>query len=280
MKLIKIVNPKTGQNLSPVKIWGVLNCTPDSFFDGGHDGPQKRIEKALAMVEEGARVIDVGGESTRPGAEAVSAQEETDRVLPVIEGLQGQGDFQISIDTSKAKVAELCLAAGADIVNDVTAGGDPEMAPLLGRTGKPIVLMHMQGTPRTMQTNPSYNDVVSDVISHLEERRKIFMEAGVQRGDIFFDPGIGFGKSLDHNLELMAKLGELQQLAPVLLGVSRKSFIFKIDDSAQSPDDRLPGSLAPIATALNFGVRDFRVHDVAATRQFIMVMQQLMERAP
>ena len=274
------MNSKTTFSQAPFHLWGILNCTPDSFYDGSSDETEQRVEKALAMVEEGAEIIDIGGESTRPGAEAVSAQKEIDRVLPTIEGLRKGSDVLISIDTSKADVAEASLQAGANIVNDVTAGMDPKMAPLLAKCRVPIVLMHMQGTPRSMQKNPIYEDVASEVLHHLEKRRNIFMDAGVSKENILFDPGIGFGKKLDHNLQLMANLGPLQQTAPVLLGVSRKSFISGVDPSAPNPENRLPGSLAPLAIALTCGVQHFRVHDVSATRQFLLVIQHLLEKSP
>lgn len=272
------MNPKDLFSDAPFFLWGILNCTPDSFYDGNGEGSLKRAEKAISMVEEGANIIDVGGESTRPGAEAVSDQQEMDRVLPVIEEIRHHSDVMISIDTMKASVAEAALRSGANIVNDVSGGRDPKMAPLIAKSKSHIVLMHMKGSPRTMQKDPTYVAVIEDVRSFLEERISFFEKAGVAKGSILIDPGIGFGKTVDHNLELMAKLDQLEELAPVLLGVSRKSFIGGVDSKATSPKDRLPGSLAPISFALKCGVRHFRIHDVRETRQFILVTQRLQEK--
>lgn len=274
------MNQFTPFSQAPFHLWGILNCTPDSFYDGSGEGANKRIEKALTMVKEGASVIDIGGESTRPGAEAVSPEEEINRVLPVIKGVRQFSDVSISIDTSKASVARAALNSGANIVNDVTAGADSNMSSVVSEFNATVVLMHMKGTPRTMQKNPEYSSVVDEVKNHLLERRAHFVEADVPVEKIFFDPGIGFGKSLEHNLSLIAEIGALQQEAPVLLGTSRKSFISGVDVDANGPEERLPGSLASVAVALKSGVTHFRVHDVAATRQFILIIQRLLEKTP
>ena len=217
---------------------GVVNVTPDSFSDGGlHLDPQRAIERGLELAREGADYIDVGGESTRPGAEAVDARVERERVEPVVRELARSTRVPISIDTAKASVAEAALEAGARIVNDVTAGlGDPDMLPLVGRAGCGYVLMHMQGTPRDMQQDPRYGDVVRDVVGFLRERVDACQRAGIDAGRLWIDPGIGFGKTLDHNLELIRRLGELKALGlPVLVGVSRKSFIGRVNARLGSP---------------------------------------------
>ena len=212
-------------------IMGIINVTPDSFSDGGRFlRAEAAIEHGLRMVEEGAAILDIGGESTRPGADAVDASEEIDRVIPVIEGLiDAEVAASISIDTSKAQVAERALAAGATTVNDVTALGDPEMAGVCARAEAEVILMHMKGTPRTMQADPTYDDVVTEVSEFLSERVASAVEAGIAEGRILIDPGIGFGKTVDHNLELIERLGELRALErPIVFGASRKSFIGKI----------------------------------------------------
>jgi len=238
--------------------------TPDSFSgDGVHLDPQKAVDRARAMAAEGATIIDIGGESTRPGAAAVSADEEIRRVVPVIEQLQNE-DLILSVDTSKASVARAALEAGAHIVNDVTAlGGDPEMAEAVAEFGAGVVLMHMQGTPRTMQANPQYDDVVNDIMAFLEDRRACALQAGISDEQIVFDPGIGFGKTVEHNLTILRRLGEFHRLGrPVLVGPSRKSFIGKVLDLPV--DDRLEGTAAAVAAAILAGASIVRVHDVRA----------------
>jgi dihydropteroate synthase len=250
-----------------VKLMGVVNVTPDSFSDGGlYLDPEAAVAHGRELAEAGAEILDVGGESTRPGAEEVSLEEELRRVVPVAEGLAGAG-ATISVDTSKARVAEAALDAGAEIVNDVTAlRGDPEMAPLCAERGPTVVLMHMRGSPRTMQEDPRYDDVVTDVRNFLAERLDAAVAAGIAEDRIWLDPGIGFGKTLGHNVELLRRLGELRQLGrPLVIGTSRKSFIGKLDGS--SAGDRLGGTIASSLLAAVEGADVLRVHDVAEMRQ-------------
>jgi len=255
---------------------GVVNVTPDSFSDGGlYLDPGAAIGHGEELARDGAAILDVGGESTRPGAEEVSAEEELGRVEPVIEGLVGSGAV-VSVDTSKAAVAEAALEAGAEIVNDVTAlRHDPEIARLCAERGAGLILMHMQGTPRTMQENPVYDDVVDDVKAFLAERMEVAASAGVAEGRIWLDPGIGFGKTLEHNLELLRRLGELRSLGqPLVVGTSRKSFIGKVDGS--KPDDRLGGTIASTVLAVAEGADIIRVHDVAEARQAMRVATAIL----
>lgn len=244
------------------RVMGILNVTPDSFFDGGSfQGLEHGLARALEMVEEGADIIDVGGESTRPGAHPVPAAEEIDRTVPVIGKLREQSDCLISIDTQKAEVARAALAAGADIINDVSAGSDPEMFDVAAETGAGLVLMHMQGCPRTMQKNPGYRDVVPEVRGFLDERRAAAAARGVAPEQICLDPGIGFGKNDEHNLALLRGIPALTGPGrPVLIGVSRKSLFGRL--LGREPADRLAGSLAVAVWASLHGAHLLRVHDV------------------
>lgn len=247
---------------------GVVNVTPDSFSDGGrYLDPQAAVAHGLRLEAEGAAILDIGGESTRPGATPVPAGEERRRVIPVIEGLRAAGaKARISIDTSKAVVAAAALEAGATLVNDVTAlRGDPELAEVLRGAGEEVelCLMHMQGEPRTMQRNPTYGDVVGDVKAFLAQRLDAAVAAGIDGRRILVDPGIGFGKTPEHNLELLRRLAELLDLgAPLLIGTSRKSFLGRI--TGRDVADRLPATIATNVIALMHGARIFRVHDVRA----------------
>jgi dihydropteroate synthase len=258
---------------------GVVNVTPDSFSDGGlYLDAQAAIAHARELIGEGAEIVDVGGESTRPGAEPVSAEEELRRVLPVVEGLAGAG-AQVSIDTSKAAVARAALHAGATLVNDVSAlRGDPEMAALVAESEAECCLMHMRGEPRTMQADPRYGDVVDDVRAFLEERMAYAVGAGVREERIMLDPGIGFGKTLAHNLALLQRLDELTSLGrPLVVGTSRKSFIGRVlADAAEQAEpvaaqERLPGTIATNVLAYERGASVFRVHDVAPVRAALAV---------
>jgi dihydropteroate synthase len=259
--------------MPPFEIMGVVNVTPDSFSDGGlfydHD---VATAHALRLIADGADILDVGGESTRPYAQSVPADEEIRRVAPVIERIaEARTGARISIDTSKAAVARVAVDAGATYVNDVTAfRGEPALAELVAQRGLRCCLMHMLGTPRTMQEDPRYDDVVSDVKAFLEERLAFAVAAGVPEERIHLDPGIGFGKTIDHNLELLRRLDEIVALGrPVVVGTSRKWFIGRI--TGREVRDRTAGTLATNVLALERGARLFRVHDVAATRDALAV---------
>ena len=252
---------------------GIINVTPDSFSDGGlYLDPNAAIEHGLELEAEGAAILDVGGESTRPGAEPVSTSVEQRRVVPVIEGLRAAGArAQISVDTSKASVAAAAISAGATLVNDVTAlRGDPEMAAVVAAAGADCCLMHMLGEPRTMQHDPHYEDVVAEVRAFLAERVAAAIGAGVRAERIIVDPGIGFGKTATHNLELLARLDELGSIGrPVMIGTSRKSFLGRL--TQRGPEQRLAGTVATNVLAYERGARIFRVHDVAATHDALKV---------
>jgi dihydropteroate synthase len=251
---------------------GVVNVTPDSFSDGGAWlDPDAAVAHGRELVAQGARILDIGGESTRPGAQPVIEREELRRVLPVLKRLAGAG-ARLSIDTSKASVAAAALDAGATLVNDVTAlRGDPAMAGLIARRGCDVCLMHMLGEPRTMQRDPRYGDVVADVKAFLAERLAFAVEAGIAAERVWLDPGIGFGKTIDHNLELLARLDEIVALGrPVVIGTSRKSFLGTIT-GRDNAADRVPGTIATNVLALARGARVFRVHDVAQARDALLV---------
>ncbi len=263
----------------PFRLMGIVNVTPDSFSDGGlFLDASAAVAHGRELAAQGADILDIGGESTRPGAEPVGEAEELRRVLPVIEGLAGARDAdaqtQLSIDTSKAAVARAALAAGATLVNDVSAfRADPEMAEVVAGRGADCCLMHMLGEPRTMQRDPRYADVVDDVKAFLEERLRFATDAGVAEERIMLDPGIGFGKTLQHNLDLLRRLDELKTLGrPLVVGTSRKSFLGRLLADAQGQSEpaevgeRLPGTIATSVMAYERGGSIFRVHDVAPVR--------------
>jgi dihydropteroate synthase len=255
---------------------GVVNVTPDSFSDGGlYLDPEAAVAHGRELVAAGAEILDVGGESTRPGAEPVGAEEELRRVVPVVRGLR-ELDCEISVDTSKAAVAAAALDAGAGIVNDVTAlRGDPEMAGLCAERGATVVLMHMLGDPRTMQDDPHYGDVVAEVKAFLAERLAAAVCSGIAAEDVWLDPGIGFGKTPAHNMELLRRLGELRELGrPLVIGASRKSFIGKVDGSG--PGERLGGTVASSVLAAAEGAAVLRVHDVAEVGQAMAVAAAIL----
>jgi dihydropteroate synthase len=261
--------------MSP-KLMGVVNVTPDSFSDGGlFLDADAAIGHGEELARDGAEILDVGGESTRPGAEEVSAEEERGRTEPVVAAL-AQAGHTVSIDTSKVEAARAALDAGAAIVNDVTAmRHDPEIGALCAERKVGLVLMHMQGDPRTMQANPSYDDVVDDVRAFLAERIEAAIAAGVDEARIWLDPGIGFGKMLEHNLELLRRLGELRELGrPLLVGASRKTFIGKIDGSEVG--DRLGGTIASSVLAAAEGADVLRVHDVGEAAQALKVAAAIL----
>jgi dihydropteroate synthase len=259
------------------KLMGIVNVTPDSFSDGGlFLAPERAIAHARELVADGADLLDIGGESTRPGARAVGTEEELARVAPVLAGLDGV-EATISIDTSKVAVAETALDAGAEIVNDVTALRlEPALAGLCAERGCVVVLMHMLGTPRTMQENPAYDDVVDDVKAFLAERIEFAMGQGMAEERIWIDPGIGFGKTVRHNLELLSRLGELRELGrPVVVGTSRKRFIGSL--TGREVDDRLGGTIASNVLALRAGADVLRVHDVAEVHEAVRVAEAILE---
>ncbi len=257
----------------------ILNVTPDSFSDGGSYGSTRAaIDAGLRMIDEGADLVDVGGESTRPGAIPVPLEEELDRAIPVVEGLARAG-VRVSIDTYKPQVAKAALEAGAELVNDVTALRDPEMAGVCAASGCTVCLMHMKGTPPTMQQNPLYDDVVSEVRGFLLERAALSEREGIGRDKIWIDPGIGFGKTVEHNLELIRGLPALVGTGyPVLLGVSRKGFLGRVLGNPDHPapiPDRLPGALAIQVMAQLAGVGVIRTHDVKQARAAADVVQDI-----
>jgi dihydropteroate synthase len=254
-------------------VMGVVNVTPDSFSDGGQLASlESALAHALALDADGADILDIGGESTRPGAEPVSVAEEIERTLPLLNALRPRTTRRLSIDTCKPEVAEAAVRAGADIWNDVTALGTPGAADLAAELGCGVVLMHMQGEPRTMQAAPHYDDVLAEVCAFLEARAEAALSAGVARERIWLDPGIGFGKTLEHNLALLSGLPALVALGfPVLLGASRKRFIAAIGPGGEDPGDRLGGSLAAALAGAQAGVAAVRVHDVAQTVQALEV---------
>jgi dihydropteroate synthase len=257
-------------------VMGILNVTPDSFSDGGlHFEIGAAVEAALRMEQQGAAVVDVGGESTRPGAEPVDEAQEAARVVPVIEGIRRRSEIPLSVDTRKAAVARAALDAGADIINDVSAlRHDPAMRALAAERGVPVILMHMRGEPRTMQASAVYDDVVEDVIRELGEWRDQAIAAGVHASRIMVDPGLGFAKTFDHNLELLSRCSELTTLAPVVVGASRKAFIGHLTGQGGGAA-RMAGSLAAVASAYRGGAAIVRVHDVRETADFLKVLSAI-----
>jgi len=263
----------------PAMVMGIVNVTPDSFFDGGKFlSPEKAIAHANELAAQGAEILDIGGESTRPGAQPVSEAEELRRVMPVIEALAGQVKAVLSIDTTKPAVAGEALRAGASMVNDVAANRhDPEMWRVVAKSGAGYICMHMQGTPQTMQANPVYADVVGEVGDFFADRLRRLNESGVKPGQIVLDPGIGFGKSVEHNLQLLAGLrGFTRFERPLLLGVSRKSLIGNLLGAEVGA--RLPGSLACACWAVAAGANILRTHDVTETIQAIRMTEAIQAR--
>lgn len=261
-------------------IMGALNVTPDSFSDGGEFlSADKAIARGLQMAAEGAHIIDVGGESTRPGSEPVTVEEELRRVIPVIEALRRKLDVPISIDTSKANVARAAIEAGASIVNDVTGGqGDDEMLPLVAQTRSALIIMHMQGTPRTMQIQPRYTDVVTEISEFFRQQYARAIGLNIDPMAIAFDPGIGFGKTVDHNLELLARLERLRPHDRVLVvGVSRKSFLGKLIGSPEI-SNRLTPAIALTSLLRTRGADVFRVHDVKENVYALQVSEAILQR--
>ncbi len=259
-------------------VMGVVNVTPDSFSDGGLFADRNRaVEHALQLVEQGADILDIGGESTRPGAEPVSEVDELQRVIPVIEGIRARSDAPISIDTSKPAVMRAAVAAGADMINDVCALQAPGAVTAAAELGVSVCLMHMQGEPRTMQRSPGYTDVVADILGFFQARIGDCLQAGVERRRLVLDPGFGFGKTLAHNLELLAGLERFAELGlPVLAGLSRKSMLGTIT-GRERPDERVAASVAAAVLAAERGAAIIRVHDVAETVDALKVWQALKQ---
>jgi len=256
-------------------VMGILNVTPDSFSDGGrYNRLDFALQHALNMQKQGAEVIDIGGESTRPGANAVTVDEELERVIPVIRALRQQSSLPISVDTSKPEVMRTAVAEGADMVNDVNALQAEGAVETCAELGIPVCLMHMQGEPRTMQQDPQYDDVVKDVAAYLQQRSIECIESGIHRNNIVIDPGFGFGKTLRHNLDLLNRLESISGLElPVLVGISRKSMLGAILDKPVA--ERLYAGIAAAVIAYHKGARLFRVHDVAPTRDALAVCDAL-----
>ncbi|MDN5353362.1 MAG: dihydropteroate synthase [Candidatus Cloacimonadota bacterium] len=263
--------------LDTTKIMGILNVTPDSFSDGDrYTDKDKAVEHALQMVREGAEIIDIGGESTRPGAQPVSSAQELERIIPVLKAIRNKSDAIISIDTNKAEVAKQAILAGADIVNDISAlRFDDKMIDVLNQfPNVPIILMHMQGTPRNMQKNPHYNDVIQEILTFLQNRIKFCQQNGINKDRIIIDPGIGFGKHYNDNVEILQKIGEFRSLGvPVLLGASRKSFLKKIYE--EKAEKRLSGTLATTAWASWNKIEIVRVHDVKENFRLLQTLNEI-----
>lgn len=261
-------------------IMGVLNLTPDSFYDGGrYTTLERALARAEQMIAEGADILDIGGESTRPGADPVPLEEEIRRTLPVIEAIAARYDIALSIDTTKSEVARLALQAGAHIVNDISGMRfDPRMPEVVAEAGALAILMHIKGTPKTMQQNPTYEDVVREVRDTLAQHAERAQQAGIPKERIWLDPGIGFGKTLEHNLQLLRRLPDLKSLGyPVLVGTSRKSFIGLILGGLP-PEERLEGTLATLALAIAWGADAVRVHDVKEAFRAVKVADALVRR--
>lgn len=260
-------------------LMGILNVTPDSFSDGGKFfKPEEAIKQGMRLAQEGADIIDVGGESTRPGSEPVSLEEELRRVIPVIQELARRTDTPVSIDTYKARVAKEALDSGASMVNDISAlRFDPEMKKILAEYKVPLVLMHIKGTPKNMQDNPQYQNVMEEIRTYLEDSIKMAKKAGIEENKIIIDPGIGFGKTLEDNLKILKNLKEFASLGkPVLIGVSRKSFIGKILDLPAG--QRLEGSLAALAVSIMNGANILRVHDIRESKRVARLVDSILKQ--
>ncbi len=268
-KLSAILNKKFA-------IMGIVNCTPDSFYDGGrYFNPEMAVTHALGLIDKGADVLDIGGASSRPGASPVAIEDEIRRVIPVISAIRKKSEIPVSIDTTWSEVAQAALDNGADWVNDTSAGrNDSTIVDVAARRDAAIILMHSRGTPQTMQVNPTYENVVADVISDLLSVVEKCISEGIDKNKIIIDPGIGFGKTFEHNCKLLKNMRALCELGfPVLIGTSRKSFIGTI--TGKKVEERLAGSLGSIASAYMHGVKLFRVHDVAETVDFLKVLSEI-----
>jgi dihydropteroate synthase len=257
---------------------GILNITPDSFYDGAkHNNEEQAIEHAMTMIDEGADIIDVGGESTRPNAEPVSIDDELKRIVPVIEKIRARSDVFISIDTYKARVAHEGCSAGANIINDISGlTFDTDMAPLAGRLGTYVVIMHIKGTPKDMQKNPHYDDVITEIGDFFRRQMEVARRSGISEDRIILDPGIGFGKRVEDNLKILKMLSEFKKLGrPLLIGTSMKSFIGYVTDSPV--EERSEGSLASTVVSVMNGADILRVHDVKKTRKVVKLVRAIMQ---
>jgi len=259
-------------------IMGVLNVTPDSFSDGSRfDTVEAAVKQALAMQKQGADIIDIGGESTRPGSRRVSAAEEIERVLPALKAIKGKVKVPVSIDSYKPEVIEAALAVGAAIVNDITGLKNKAVRSVVVKSQVPVIIMHMQGTPQNMQDNPVYKDVVEDIYNFFEEQSRLVIEEGLDSSKVIIDPGIGFGKTLEHNLQILQRLSEFKSLGfPLLVGTSRKSFIGAL--TGAEARERLPGTIASVSLAAASGANIIRVHDVAAAKQALQVVDAIRKK--
>lgn len=265
----KLLRPQRTSAPSAIQFMGIVNVTPDSFSDGGKFNTTRlAVQHGLQLVKEGATVLDIGGESSRPGAEPVTLTEELKRVIPVIQGLYKKTKTSLSIDTYKPEVAEQALQAGASWLNDITGLRNPAMRTIAAKAKCTVVIMHMLGEPQTMQKQPRYRNVVTDIKTFFKQQIKLALAAGIKPNKIILDPGIGFGKTIEHNLTILRELKQFQSLGfPILIGASRKSFIGKLTGADTA--DRLPGTLAAHAVAVANGASWLRVHDVAAHKQFL-----------
>lgn len=273
MMILK-ANNKT-LDLSTPQVMGILNVTPDSFSDGGQfNSLERALEQAQRMIDAGVAIIDIGGESTRPGAPDVSLDEELARVVPIIQAIRARSDVWISIDTSKAQVMAQAIAAGADIINDVRALQEPGALEVAAQSGLPICLMHMKGQPRTMQANPSYDDLLVEVGEFLQERMQACQAAGIDKAQLILDPGFGFGKTLEHNYHMLAHLEQFHRFGlPLLAGMSRKSMLFKLLDKA--PAECMAASVSCATIAAMKGAQIIRVHDYEQTLDAMKVVEMV-----
>ncbi len=263
-------------DLNRLQVMGILNVTPDSFSDGGrYTDLSSALKQAEKMLQEGASVLDVGGESTRPGAAQVKPSQELDRVIPVVEAIKANFDTIVSVDTSTPEVMEEAASLGANLINDVRALQREGAVESAKRTGLPVCLMHMQGQPKTMQKKPEYQNVTASVQAFLMDRKQACLNAGISEDKLVFDPGFGFGKTLEHNFELLNNLNELVQMGPLLVGVSRKSMIGNLLN--RNTDDRLAGSISAAVIAAYKGAKIFRVHDVKETVDALKVLEKTLE---
>ncbi len=279
---VDIISLPRGRQLRFIRplVMGILNVTPDSFSDGGEFiKPKNAVARAYEIINEGADIIDVGGESSRPGADEIKPEAEIGRVLPVIEAIRQIADLPISIDTTKADIAEEALKAGADIINDISAlRVDPRMVEVAAKYDTPLILMHMLGEPKTMQTNPRYDNCIREIKEFFEERIEFCVNNGIDKEKIIIDPGIGFGKRLRDNLDILKNFDEFKTLGcPLMLGSSRKSFISKITEKEKDPAERIGGSIAAMLYAISKGCDIIRVHDVAETIEAINVYRAIEE---